>query len=162
MNFLASALRGTGAESGLSSALGVWRRAVSQIVDALSPNKYVIAYYAGAGQAIADVATGAFTLEPNSVYELTFHALFKTFNTQASDYAVVSWQTVGGTPLVSGTAALCYPMASTENTSSQQIAHVIVKTTTALQVHAVAAGGNGAASMGRSYAVVRKLGSATA
>lgn len=180
MNFLSSLLKTSGAESGLSSALGAWRRAVSRLLDAMSA-KYVIAYYAGAGQVIADlsatttlildtitanqgvpydVATGAFTLEPNSVYELSFHAFFKSFNTVASDYAVVSWQDVAGNVLVSGTPAFCYPMASTENNSQQPVAHVIVKTTTALQVHAVATGGTGAASMGRSYAVVRKLGSA--
>lgn len=179
MDFLSSLLKNSGSESSLSSGLGAWRRAVSRLLDAMSP-EYVIAYRAGAAQAIGDlsattplildtisasqgvaynVATGAFTLKPNTLYELNFYALFRDFNAEATDYAVVAWQDADGNPLVSGTVAFCIPPGSGLNIAPQPVARLIYSSRVEVRVRAVATAGSGAGSMGRSYAIVRKLGS---
>lgn len=178
MNLL-SLLKSVGGEKSLGGTVGRWMQAVSRFLDGLGP-KYVIAYRAGAAQAIPDLsvtttllldtvsadggvpydpATGAFSLEANSLYELSFHALFRNFGTEATDYAAVAWQDVAGNVLVSGCVAFCVPPASTLNIAPQPVARLLVETTGALQVHAVATGGSGSGDMGRSYAIVRKLGS---
>lgn len=180
---LQSLLSGTGSESGLSSMLGRWRQAISQVVDAIAPTKYVVAAMAHAPQVIADLGaataivldristnkgvaynatTGRFSLEASSVYELAFYPQWLSFNTVATDFAVYYWaRTSDDNILADNTTAIAVPAASTQNLCAQTVARVIYTTTAAEAVYLKSAGGQGAASVGlESYAIVRKLGSA--
>lgn len=180
MNLL-SMLKASATERTLHSRVGRWRQAVSRVLDSLAPNKYVITSMANAPQAIADLsvpttivldsridgsvpydaATGHYTLEANSIYELAFYPQWQSFNTEATDYATAFWANASGAllPHVTGTAL---PPTSTTNVASQPVVRLLYKTGSAEDVFIRSDGGQGAASVATdSYAIVRKLGSLT-
>lgn len=177
---LLSLLKSASGEASLGSALGRWRQAVTNVIDAMAP-KYVITSLTGAPQAIPDLsvstpiildtisadggvpyntATGVYSLEANSLYELAFYGLFQVFGTEANDFTTVNWQDSQGNVLVPDVFSVHLPLTTTQNIGTQTTARILYRTTEAIDVRIMSQDGSGSASVGSSYAIVRKLGRA--
>lgn len=179
MSKLLSLLKAAVGEKSISSRLGQWRLAVSRAIDGRSV-KYVMAANTAHAQLIADLgtgtpvvletvvanqgvdydpATGLYTLEPHSFYELGFFPQMGGFNTEATDFAVMFWSNAIGNSLVDNTTSAIYPVTSAQNVASQNAVHIFYGTgDVAEQVHIRSAGGQGSASVGTdSYAFVRRI-----
>lgn len=179
MSKLLSLLKAAVGEMAIASRLGQWRLAVSKAIDGRSI-KYVMTAMTTTPQPIADLAagtvitlesivanqgvaydaaTGLYTLEPNSFYELGFFPQMQGFSTEATDFAVLLWANDAGNSLVDNATGVAMPQTSSQNVAAQPVVHIFYGTGPAAeQVHIRSAGGQGAASVGTdSYAFVRRI-----
>lgn len=176
---LLSLLKAVANQISLSSPLGRWMQAVTDVASVVSEAPYSIAsritavqHLDGADNIILngktvdagityDETTGLWSLVAGKLYEFEFFGLWQSFNA-TTDSVVVEWvNSTTNTPLVDlGSApSTARPVTGTTNASSQAVSKVLYRPTQNITVRLRATQVVGSADLSvDSYAIVRQVG----
>ncbi len=173
-------------ERSVNSAIGVWRRKISQAVDDLQQSShppqsgnFVQTEYssAGAGQLLAsgstilfndpgfgdiayNPATGIFTLGPSTTYRLTAHFALSSFSGETVNFGIEWVDAITNTILHDGHGAFLTPGTNTNSVQTQPTAETFHTTGSAgqtVKLRVTGATGTATALGGLSYALVQVI-----